>query len=52
MSGPSSLSADLPLSTQPKHRKVDEVASYIIDHYDKALSLEIIAAHFMSTNVI
>lgn len=46
MSGPSSLSADLPLSTQPKHRKVDEVASYIIDHYDKALSLEIIAAHF------
>lgn len=46
MSGPSSLPADLPLSTQPKHRKVDEVASYIIDHYDKALSLEIIAAHF------
>ena len=25
---------------------MDEVASYIIDHYDKALSLEIIAAHF------
>lgn len=45
MSGPSP-SPGLPLSTQPKHRKVDEVASYIIDHYDESLSLEMIADHF------
>ena len=45
MSG-SSLSPVLPLSTQPKHRKVDEVASYIIGHYDNRLSLEMIAEHF------
>ena len=45
MSG-SSLSPVLPLSTQPKHRKVDEVASYIIGHYDNRLSLEMIADHF------
>lgn len=45
MSG-SSPSPVLPLSTQPKHRKVDEVASYIIGHYDNRLSLEMIADHF------
>ena len=36
----------LPLSTQPKHRKVDEAASYIINHYDESLSLEMISDHF------
>lgn len=34
------------LSTQSRHRKVDEVAAYITDHYDQPLSLENIAAHF------
>lgn len=34
------------LSTQSRHRKVDEVAAYITDHYDQPLSLENIATHF------
>lgn len=33
----------IPLSTQPKHRKVEEAASYIIDHFNESLSLESVA---------
>lgn len=34
------------LSTQSRHRKVDEVAAYIVDNYSQPLSLDSIAAHF------
>lgn len=34
------------LSTQSRHRKVDEVAAYIVANYSQPLSLESIAAHF------
>lgn len=34
------------LSTQSRHRKVDEVAAYMAANYDRPLSLENIAAHF------
>lgn len=34
------------LSTQLRHRKVDEVAAYIVENYNQPLSLESIAAHF------
>lgn len=34
------------LSAVPKHRKVDEAASYISAHYDQPLSLEALARHF------
>ena len=34
-----------PLSASPKHRKVDEAAAYITEHYQEPLSLESVAKH-------
>ena len=34
-----------PLSASPKHRKVDEAAAYITEHYREPLSLEGVAGH-------
>lgn len=45
-SGASQNHPQAALSTQSRHRKVDEVAAYIADHYSQPLSLESIAAHF------
>lgn len=46
MSGPFLPAAAAPLSTAPKHRKVDEVASYITVHYKEPVSLEELAERF------
>lgn len=35
-----------PLSAAPRHRKVDEVASYISSHYEEPLSLESLSEQF------
>ena len=45
-SSPSHISSRLPVSTQPKHRLVDDAASYITENYSKDLSLETVAAQF------
>lgn len=44
--GTSGSTSPAALSTQSRHRKVDEVAAYIADNYSQPLSLDSIAAHF------
>ncbi|MCB7319264.1 AraC family transcriptional regulator [Lacrimispora sp. 210928-DFI.3.58] len=46
LSSQGSPSVHAPLSSSPKHRKVDEVASYITSHYSEDISLAALADRF------